>query len=305
MLRLLALLTLFFSYTLFAQTGDNINTLNTNYQKKAQSLIEKIRGNTTLNYYLSINGPSAAGKSNISYNPFIADQSPLQTFHSANLRFSLPKNFAFGFTLAGVHYFSRSIDQTYGTDKDNRALFNPRAYISFPGYFGKHITIFNSLAYEFPQSKISQDNEMYYGLVFSQAISLTTPYNSPWRFGLLTQVERFYYQTNTIYSPKACSTCTPTRTELQTLTLSTGPYINYRLNDKWSINNLLTFEWDQKGDQSGTTNLNNNLPDRWRTSLNYYPRLSYPLSQVGVFFQGITKPAADTTIIGLDMTARF
>ena len=87
--------------------------------------------------------------------------------------------------------------------------------------------------------------------------------------------------------------------------MSGGPYLAYRFNDNWGMNSSVTFDWDQRGNQTGTQSFNNNLPDRARLGLSYFPTRLKQLANVGVFTQGLLKYTTDTQAVGGEFALRF
>jgi hypothetical protein len=87
--------------------------------------------------------------------------------------------------------------------------------------------------------------------------------------------------------------------------VSGGPYLNYRFSDKWMLGSLLTFDWDQRGLQTSSQEFNNNLSDRGRVTLSYFPQKLKYLQSVGVFSQALLKFRPETTAFGADFSLRF
>jgi hypothetical protein len=102
--------------------------------------------------------------------------------------------------------------------------------------------------------------------------------------------------------------------QLQTAIISGGPFVNYRINDRWLVGSNVTFDWDQRGvqnDSEGGLSLlpsrefNNNLPHRGRAFLTYFPQKLRYLQSVGVFSQALLKFRPETTAFGAEVAMRF
>jgi hypothetical protein len=304
-------LALLFLENASAQTNNNNNATLSTMPLITPSLVKKIETpgilksfvqKFNLNYYMQVLGPSPALPSNQTYNVFIESKSPLQMFHAAGLVYQLPKNFAISATFAGITHFSESVKTETGKVENESLLFNPRLNMILPGLRSTYATFYHTLGYEFSANTLSREDEMKRGYVLSQSIAFSTPVSSNWSFGLLSQVIRYEYESNV--KPAPCTGCFSI--PLQTLIASTGPYVNYRISDKWMVYNIVTFDWDQRGEQTGTTNFNNNLPDRFRLGIKYFPQKPLlGLGYVGLFTQGLLKTSSETTVIGADLSFRL
>jgi hypothetical protein len=338
-----------FSSAMLAATGANQNQVtnqqpsNTqNYQNSNQniprgsvlsikmpqrSLMRKLKEDTTLTVYQKFLGPTAAGRSDQTYNVFQASGSgpeqksgraPIQSFHAANLRHQINSDWAVGASLAATKGYAAAVTNKNGdinAPKDQ--FFNARAYVSIPSLNTRLGSLFTTLSYEAPTSIISRQEDMRYGWVVAQTFSFKLP-SFKWSAGLNGQIYRMYYQNNVKTTPvrftgdgplkgQICTLCSPNVQDMQTLILSIGPYVNYQLNDHWLTGSALIFDWDQHGSQAATTHFNNNLPHQGRAFLTYFPSgaMLKNLASVGVFTQTILKFRPDTTAFGAEFTLRF
>jgi hypothetical protein len=277
-----------------------------------RSLGQRILENTSLTYYQQFLGPTAAGDGTQTYNVFQegidspgSGRAPLQSFHAANLRYQIKTDWAFGATLSAVNGYSGEVankDRTGSTFYNNGEVtfFNARAYISLPPLKLNTGTLFTTMSYEAPTSNISKENDMRWGWVYAQSFAFHLP-DIRWNAGLMGQVYRIYYKNNIQPAPFIGGRMTP----LQTLILSGGPYVNYRFNDRWMLGSVVTFDWDQRGPQTSTVNFNNNLSDRARLTLNYFPQKIKFIQSVGLFSQALLKFRPQTTALGADLLVRF
>lgn len=281
-----------------------------------KSLGRRLLENTTLTYYQQFLGPTASGNSNETYNVFQegidspgSGRAPLQSFHAANLRHQITTDWAVGATLSAVNGYTKEVqnkDRNGYTFANNGEVdfFNARAYVSLPALRLRAGTFYTTVSYELPTSNTSKEDEMKWGWVYAQSFAFNLP-NVRWNAGLMGQVYRIYYENNLKAAPNcpAGYICKPT--PLQTMIVSGGPYVNYRFNDKWMLGSVVTFDWDQRGAQSSTRDFNNNLSDRARMTLSYFPQKLRYLQSVGLFSQALLKFRPETTAFGADFAVRF
>lgn len=280
-----------------------------------KSLGRRLLENTTLGYYQQFLGPTAGGNGNETYNVFQegidspgSGRAPLQSFHAVNLRHQITSNWAVGATLSAVNGYTKEVqnrDVRGNSFYNNGAVefFNARAYVSLPSFKTSLGTFFTTLSYEAPTSNISKEDQMRWGWVYAQSFAFNLP-DVRWNAGLMGQVYRIYYKNNL-----ATPTCSPgyicSPVALQTMIVSGGPYVNYRFNDRWMLGSVVTFDWDQRGLQASSRDFNNNLSDRARVTLSYFPQKIKYLQSVGLFSQALLKFRPETTAIGADLAVRF
>jgi hypothetical protein len=258
----------------------------------------RIIENTTLNYYQLFSGPTASGSSSETYNVFQDGRAPLQSFHSANLRHQLNSDWNFGVSLAMTNTYTGEVKNKPTKDAPQGSVngpgdiwYNARAYVGLPALKTAAGSFLTTIAYEAPTSVISRNNDMIYGWVFSENFAINTG-SIRFSTGLMGQAYRMVYKNNIQAPPFPGGSSTP----LQTMILSASPYVSYRFNDKWMAASSITFDWDQRGNQTNTTKFNNNLPDRGRAGLTYFPNVKY-FSSIGLFVQ--------STMFGGEMALRF
>lgn len=247
-----------------------------------KTLGKRILENTSLTYYQQFLGPTASGSTSETYNVFQegidspgSGRAPLQSFHAFNLRHQINSDWAIGSTFSAVNGYTSEVEnRDRNGGKFNNApdaiFFNARAYLSLPSIKLSAGTLFTTLSYEHPTSNISKDDEMRYGLVAAQSFALNLP-SLKWNAGLTGQIYRIYYKNN-IKAPPFPESLGGRPTPLQTMIVSGGPYANYRFNDFWMLGSVVTFDWDQRGEQTSTMKFNNNLSNRARLNLTYFPQ---------------------------------
>jgi hypothetical protein len=178
-------------------------------------------------------------------------------------------------------------------------FFNARFYVSIPALNGKIGNLYTTIAYEAPTSTIARNDDMRFGWVLTQSYALNFGI-SKWSAGLMWQYYRAYYEQNISPSPIP-------RTvgfSRQTVIFSGGPYASYRMNDRWLLGSVVTFDWDQRGLQTETSEWNNNLPDRARLNLTYFPKMKH-FSSVGLFTQALLKYSPQSHALGGELSLRF
>lgn len=268
-----------------------------------QTLRQRVLSNTSISYYHQILGPTLSGAGGETYNVFQESRSPYQSFHAANIRHQLNNNWAFGLSMAAVNAYGDTVtNQQTGIKSDTTVrdeFFNARAFISTPNLLTPVGTLFTTISYEAPTSVFSRTNNMRYGAVLSQSFAFKLT-STKWTAGLMWQYYRMVYEQNVV--PPQNGYLSLAR---QTTILSGGPYLGYRVNDRWGLNSSLTFDWDQRGNQTGTSSFNNNLPDRARVGVSYYPTKMKQIANVGVFTQSLIKYTADTQAIGAEVAVKF
>lgn len=268
-----------------------------------QRLIE----NTTLNYYTQFLGPSLAGNGGETYNVFIEGRSAYQNFHAASLRYQFNSDWAMGASLAATNSYGDSTSNIQtNNEKVRDEFYNARAFINTPSLKTRLGSLFTTISYEAPTSIVSRANEMRYGYVLAQNFAFNI--NSfKISTGLSWQYYRMVYKENVKSYPQdyLFPGSLPYREARQTTILSGGPYLNYRFNDKWGITSSMTFDWDQRGKQAGTQSFNNNLPDRARMGISYYPTKLKQLSSIGLFTQSLVKYTRDSHVVGAELAAKF
>lgn len=279
-----------------------------------KSLARRLWDNTTFSYYQQFLGTNLEGGSE-TYNVFQegldspgSGKAPVQSFHAVNLRHQINTDWAVGATLSAVNGYS---DDVVNRDRNgmnsvatsDTEFFNARAYVALPSWKFDFGTLYTTLSYEAPTSNISKEDDMRWGWVAAQSFAFNLP-DIRWNAGIMGQVYRIYYKTN-VKPPPFAPELGGRPTPLQTMIVSGGPYVNYRFNDNWMLGSIVTFDWDQRGVQSGSRDFNNNLSDRARATLSYFPRRIKYLQSVGLFTQALLKFRPDTTAVGADFAVKF
>lgn len=267
--------------------------------------------NFTLGYYQQFLGPTLGGPANETYNVFQegrdlegTGRAPLQSFHALNLRYKINNDWGLGASVAMANGYTDEVKNKGGvTNRPDAEFFNVRTSVYLPDLATPIGRFFTSLALELPTSEISREDNMQWGWVAAQSLAFNLP-SLKWSAGMNYQLYRLHYRDN----QKGVVLSNGARgrpTQLQTMIISGGPYLNYRMNDNWQYGSNLILDWDQRGVQEGSREFNNNLPHRVRLSATYFPMQMKYLSSVGVFTQSLVKFRTDTTAMGGEFAMRF
>lgn len=269
-----------------------------------RSLLRKLVEDTSFSYYHQFLGPTVGGAGGESYNVFQEGRTPYQSFHAMSLRHQLNPDWAIGASLAVVNAYGETVTSQQNGSRSKMLrdeFFNARAFITIPAWKTFLGSLYTTISYETPTSVVARQDDMRYGLVLTQSYAFNLP-SLAWTAGFMWQYYRAYYKQNVLPANALFPGSFPVAR--QTTIVSGGPYLAYRINDKWGLNTSVTFDWDQRGEQTSSSQFNNNLPDRARAGVTYYPSVKY-LSSVGVFTQGLLKYTPDTQAIGGEFALRF
>lgn len=308
-LLLAALVMVFMLQVAQAQSPSNqAQVLQTEMPQR--SFGRKILQDTTLNYYTQFLGPTVGGPSGETYNVFQEGFAPYQNFHAANIRYRVNSDWAVGASLAASNSYGDTVtSQQNGLSQNTKVrdeFYNARAFVVIPSAKFDIGTLFTTIAYEAPTSVVAKSTDMQYGGVLTQSFAINLP-SLKWTTGVAWQYYRAVYNQNTVsYKKDALFEGSLAFTEArQTTIFNIGPYLGYRFNDRWGVNSSMTFDWDQRGNQTGTSSFNNNLPDRARLGVSYYPSKIKQIANVGLFTQGLVKYTTDTQALGAELAASF
>lgn len=274
-----------------------------------KSILRSMSEKTTLSYYHQILGPTVSGPSGETYNVFQEARSPYQSFHAASLRYDVNPDWALGVSLAAVNAYGDTVtNQQTGFKSDTKVrdeFFNARAFINLPSFETRLGTLFTTFSYEAPSSIVARQTDMRYGLVLGQGFAFKLP-SVKWTAGLNWQYYRAYYKQNVVNIPANFyfQGSRPETISRQTAIMSGGPYANYRFSDRWAWGGGLTFDWDQRGAQTSSRRVNNNLPDRMRTGVTYFPSIKH-FTSIGLFTQALIKYTSDTHSVGGELALKF
>lgn len=290
-----------------AQTPQSqVMQINVPQKSLSRSLLEK----TSLNYYTQFLGPTVAGTGGQSYNVFQEGRTPYQNFHAMNIRYQHSPDWAIGASIAAVNMYGDTVISQQGqvnTQPHRDEFFNARAFMQVPSLKTWAGTLNTTIAYEAPTSVVSKNNGMQYGGVLTQSFAL--PIESlKLTAGLSWQYWRAVYKDNISYFPENYFFPGSVRQEAnryQTTIFSGGPYLGYRFNDRWGMMTSMTFDWDQRGNQASKNQWNNNLPDRWRMGMSYYPTTYRWIQNVGIFSQSLVKYTSSTQAVGAELALSF
>ncbi len=298
--------------------GNNGNVISIKMPQRG--LWQKLREDTSFTYYQQFLGPTGKGPSSETYNVFQSagvgneknsGRAPVQSFHAFNLRHQINPNWAVGTSLAvSKGYGSEVTNKNGDVNTPDNQFFNARAYVNLPAARFNSGTLFSTISYEAPSSVISREQDMTWGWVVAETYAIKLP-SYKWTTGFTAQAYRMYYKENTrvrpYFFPDGTQSTIPTVTEMQTLIVSGGPYLNYQATENWLLGSAVVLDWDQRGGQTNTTKYNNNLPHRGRLSASYFPysQTFKQLASVGVFAQALLKFRPETTAFGAEFSLKF
>jgi hypothetical protein len=290
-----------------AQTSGSTQVLRMDMPQK--SVLGKLRENTTFNYYHQFLGPTLSGRGGQSYNVFQEARTPYQSFHAMSLAYRVNPDWAMGVSVAAVNAYGETTTSQQNGDQGQMLrdeFFNARAFVNTPALATPIGTLFTTLSYEAPTSVVARRDEMLFGAVLTQSFAFKLP-SVKWTSGLMWQYYRAFYNENVVTRPANYyfPGSLPERNARQTTIVSGGPYLAYRFNDRWGMNSSVTFDWDQRGDQTGTQSYNNNLPNRARLGVTYYPTRIKQIANVGIFTQGLLNYTTDTQAVGGEFALKF
>lgn len=279
-------------------------------QMPQASLGRRLMQNTSLNYYTQFLGPTVGGPGGQSYNVFQEGNTPYQSFHAANIRYQFNPDWALGVSLAAVNAYGETVTSQQNGSRSKMLrdeFFNSRAFVAVPSLKTDVGTLFTTFSFEAPTSVVARKDDMRYGLVLSQSFAFKLP-SVKWTSGVAWQYYRAYYKQNVVPPTTVQGQFGPYTLPSyarQTTIINMGPYVAYRFNDRWGASSSMTFDWDQRGNQTGGGSFNNNLPDRARVGVSYYPTKIKQIQNIGVFTQGLIKYTTASQAIGAEMAASF
>lgn len=293
------------SNNLVAATANNSNINQSSNQTQIlqvqmpqKSLKRKLLEDTSFSYYYQLLGPTVAGGFNETYNVFQEGAAPIQSFQAMNLRHQINMNWSVGASLAFSDGYGKDVVTKEGfVNSAATEFYNARAYVGIHPIRTRFVNIYPTLMYEAPTSSLSRQQNMKYGGVVAANFAVNLP-SYKWSTGLLSQYYRTYYKNNVQQQPGYDPV------NIQTTIFTMSPYLSYRFNDSWMLGSLATFDWDQRGAQTGSSQWNNNLPDRFRITGTYFPKIKY-VSSVGLFTQALMNYTRETTVLGGEFTLRF
>lgn len=198
---------------------------------------------------------------------------------------------------------TKSVDsyETYSSDTPNgRYDYDPRLNFFIPTvYENSYIGISTGLSYEFSYQENSKESGKQYGLILAPSLRIKSN-NPKLSYGINATIQRDFYNEDYIEDRSACTPgfkCTPYITENRTLKANTGHYLNYSLNDTFTVQTSTNFDWDQVGKQTGTNDFGNNLDDVAKLGLGI--RLSDSMNTSTYLMSPLEDAATDKTVLGL------
>lgn len=282
-----------------AQTVNN----RLNYRKEPKTTIKEILSKTGLSYFMNFSGPTLGnGRTDTTFNKFqtgfdsqgreLKDGThALNAFHAIALNYRHNSRLSFTLSYAYDTYHSENVD-FIGSDGNTYSRttkgfqYNPRLTTFFPNFYqNKYISLSSGVGAEIPLTPLSQENGLQTALILTPSVSLKNMPNKV-SVGMTSLIERYFYESQERVKDNY----------MQTFTMTLAPYFNYQLSNKWQFQSRLEFDWDQKGELSGTNTLSNNMVNTYRVGFGHQINSKF---NWGSYLQAvIDNTTAETTMLG-------
>jgi hypothetical protein len=317
--------------------------MNTTVKDVKQSSLTKVLSNFSFNYFAKYTGPSLSPdyQSGATYNRFDGGRTSYngqrldttgsqQTYQSFKLSYKLPKNLSLSYGLTYQDNIKKGIKHKTGEREYGRSFNDHRVSLFVPSIIsGTKASLSSSFFYQLPTTQGSKDNEMKYTIGIQPTLAIYSKVKGLYH-GVTASVEKGYYNRGYNYSDSTTTTktfikrnpdgspwthpdgspieVTETNTYIQNTThqgvkANVGAYANYMLTDKTTLKSSVEFDYDQVGDQVGTTNeWGNNMDNIGNLGASY--RVLKNISvEAGVNFS-LEEPSVEKTAIftSLDIT---
>ncbi len=265
------------------------NKISANGQTSSRSFKELLRdavpSNITFNYYAKYLGPGVSGnlQQGATYNRFSTGQSwdgseqdfrsSEQIYQSFRLGYKLPRDMIVSYGVTYQDNIRKGIQSDDGERSYGRSFNNHRVALWVPNiYDNGSVYLGSSFFTELPTTQSSRDKDMQYGLGIQPTLGFYSGV-AGLSYGVGASLERVFYPDNE-FMPSWCKqpgySCKGVMTtKRQVLTASITPFMNYSLNDQWTLSSTLSFDWDQDGDQAETLEFGNNMNDAWTVGASY------------------------------------
>lgn len=313
--------------------------VNTTTSDVNQSSIQKVLSNFSFNYFAKYTGPSLSPdyQEGATYNRFDGGRNlkgqrqdttgSKQTYQSFKLSYKLPKNMSISYGLTYQDNTQENIkfkwpDGAEGTREYGRSFNDHRISLFVPSIIsGTKANLSSTFFYQLPTTQGSKDSELNYTLGIQPTLSIYSNIRGLFH-GLTASVEKGFYDKGYSYDEEVVQSYTFQAENLdgststyngsytymqpyrhQGVKANIGAYVNYMLTDKTTLKSSVEFDWDQVGDQVGTTNEWGNNMDNIGNLGASYRILSNITIEGGVNFS-LEEPAIDKTAIftSLDIT---
>lgn len=256
--------------------------------------LQKLKGDFTFNYFAKYLGSSLSPdmQEGSTFNRFKTGQDAKgdaqdfrgahQTFQSFSLGYNITRDVNLNFT--HTFQFDENNDVKYeyvgwdgktytDTRTPGNSFNNQRINLNVRNIINNSTLYLNTnFYYELPSTEASQNNEMLYGAGLATTIGFYSKVPGL-SYGVRAMFERDVYPDDEFYpdwckqAPYTCDGVIPNRR--QTTRVGTGAFMGYMINDNYTFNASVDFDWDQDGDQVRTTDFNPNMDDIASFSLSY------------------------------------
>lgn len=271
------------------------------FSGRKSSFIDMMR-KTSFRYFMSFTGPTLKGrKGDTTYSKFqtgfdrngkkLDGAQSINAFHNVGLSYQYTKNLRFSLsysydTFHGDDVKFRWPDGSEAQRTTRGSQYDPRVMFFLSNiYQNKFLGFSSGLGFDIPLIDSSRDNKLNTTLVLSPSLYFKKVH---WKFqtGINSMIEKFFYQEQERVNSY----------NLKTLSIVVAPYLNYRLSNKWQLNSRVEFDWDQRAEQTNTTNFGHNMVNSYRLG---FTHLSTQAMNWGSFLEAIIGDTKlETTSVG-------
>ena len=263
-----------------------------------QIKLEDVLLNLHGSYSVSLMGPRLDGESNETYNIYLDDVAPIQLFHSFKIGYQVNPDLAISFSESAVQNLADNVVGLTGYVRgqsfswyDLQVNFDLPNLIHVGGF-----NVFTSLAFSLPLTQLSQDAGKITAITIFQNWGINT-YPSDWSLG-----STLFFQPQFYSDPMP-----PGYTDRQTLALSFGPYVGYKISPELSMQFATNLSFEHRSpDERGGAHFGQGLPDTGQISMTLAPNLGRLFISLGGYFQWVLfTPSYQTSILGANFSIGF
>lgn len=248
----------------------NLDLIGTKNKNASQNIL--------FSYGLQYLGPSpnSTYEDGATYNRFNSGQdykgddtdptSSYQLYHSFSLGYKISKTLSLSYSYTFQNDLHKNIEyETYNSDgslfrkyqRPHGLSYNNQRINLFSNnlFSNNSIFIMSNFFYELATTDIAKDSNMNYGVGIQPIIIIYSSIAHLYH-GIKGSIQRDYYKNQEYEYSCYPSTCS---IRYQTLFVNVGGYIGHNISDNLSIHSEIIFDWDQKGNEVGTTNFNHNM----------------------------------------------
>lgn len=163
-----------------------------------------------------------------------------------------------GFYLPGEGYYD-----VINKRKEVQSFYNQRIGLFFSNFLDTNLMGFSSgITLELPTTELSRNDQMNFALVLTPSVYFKN-IQAPHHVGIRSEFIKNSYQQYVIKGANGANA-----RSMRSFQVTLSPYYNYSFSQKLQFKSSLTFDWDQKGNQTGF-DFNDNMDDVYRVGLGY------------------------------------